>query len=102
MGAKIIGVYSYTHSITNYFVLFAVLGLNNYGNRTIALVRDDKAKVSQTFWSIYSLQLLTSIISLIVYFVYLSFFVSSNKEIAKIWMLFVFSTAFNLAGTPHL
>ena len=26
-----------------------MLGLNNYGNRTIAMVRDDKKKLTKTF-----------------------------------------------------
>ena len=42
LGANKIGVYSYAYSIANYFVLFIMLGLNNYGNRTIASIRDDK------------------------------------------------------------
>lgn len=53
MGAEKIGVYSYAYSIASYFGLFILLGLNNYGNRTIASVCDDKKKLSKTFWSIY-------------------------------------------------
>ena len=41
LGAEKTGLYSFSYSIAYYFVLFAMLGLNNYGNREIAKVRDD-------------------------------------------------------------
>ncbi|MFR2768706.1 MAG: oligosaccharide flippase family protein [Thomasclavelia sp.] len=44
MGAKNIGIYSYSYSIVFYFGLFILLGLNNYGNRTIAQVRGNKKR----------------------------------------------------------
>lgn len=58
MGAENIGIYSYAYSIASYFGLFILLGLKNYGNRTIAGVRDDRQKLSQTFCSIYAMQLI--------------------------------------------
>lgn len=36
LGASQIGVFSYTNSITNYFVLFATLGMGQYGVRVVA------------------------------------------------------------------
>ena len=39
------GIYSYTYSVANFFLLAAMLGVNNYGNRSIALIRDDKEKL---------------------------------------------------------
>ena len=57
IGAKNIGIYSYTYSIAAYFGMFILLGLNNYGNRTIAMVRKDKKVLSKTFCSIYTMQL---------------------------------------------
>ena len=41
IGAAGVGEYSYYYSIAFYFVLFAMLGIKNYGNREIAKVRDD-------------------------------------------------------------
>ena len=54
IGPEGVGVQSYTYSVANYFVLFSVLGINNHGNRSIAMVRNDKEKLSRTFSSIYS------------------------------------------------
>lgn len=70
LGVEQIGVYSYTYSIVFYFMIFAVLGISNYGNRSIAKIRDDKEKTSKMFCSIYSLQLCLSIIVIFTYSVY--------------------------------
>ena len=70
IGAEGIGIYSYTYSIVYYFMLFTLLGVNNYGNRTIAKVRDDKNELSKTFWSIYIFQLMIGIVMLLVYLSY--------------------------------
>lgn len=67
-----LGVYSFQYTIANCFALVGMLGVNNYGNRSIAAVRDDRRKKSHTFWSIWVLQLTTSLVSLIVYIVYLA------------------------------
>ena len=53
LGAEGIGTYSYTYSIAQYFLLFGMLGVENYGNRSIARVRDDEQKRSAVFSSIY-------------------------------------------------
>lgn len=90
LGAKSIGIYSYNFSVTNYFALFILLGLNNYGNRTIARVRDDYKKKSETFWNIYSIQFLSGIIVLIAYFIYY-FTLLDDKKMGLIMLLFLFS-----------
>lgn len=55
LGATAVGVYSYTYSVAYYFLLIAMLGIGNHGNRSIAAVRDDRKKLNKTFSSIYSL-----------------------------------------------
>ena len=62
MGANGIGDYSFAFSVATYFTLFIRLGLNTYGNRTIAAVRDDKSQLSKTFCEIYTMQLLCGVI----------------------------------------
>ena len=96
IGAEGIGIYSYTYSIANYFILFAMLGLNNYGNRSIAAVRDDKIKLSETFFNIYGLQLVTTAIMVILYLVYAMFLVSDNLDIVYTQLLFIISTMLDI------
>ena len=94
LGADGVGLYSYSYSIAYYFVMIAMLGLNNYGNRTIAMARHDKKKLSQAFWSIYTLQLLTSILSIGLYLLYL--FLFSNNLMSWILLIYVISAAFDV------
>lgn len=96
IGAEGSGIYSYTYSIANYFVLFAMLGLNNYGNRMIAKCKDDKQKLSKEFSSIYAMQLITSIISIIVYIVYVLVFDNQYYINALIQLIYVLSACFDI------
>ena len=73
MGAEKIGIYSYAYSIVSYFGLFILLGLNNYGNRTIAGVRDNKEQLSKTFWSIYAMQVMMALLVIGIYIIYVFF-----------------------------
>lgn len=71
LGPEGLGTYSVTTAIVKYFTLFALLGMSNYGNRTIAKNKDSKEKLSVTFWNLYYFQLISSSIVLIVYIIYL-------------------------------
>ena len=39
LGSEGLGTYTYTYTIANYFMLAAMLGVKNYGNRSVAAVR---------------------------------------------------------------
>ena len=71
LGASSIGISSYTFTVAGYFVLFIMLGLNNYGNRSIALVKENKKQLSSTFSEIYEIQITTGMIALACYFIFL-------------------------------
>ena len=71
LGAENIGIYSYTLSITTYFILFGSLGVSMYGQREIAFVQDDLKKRSCTFFEIFIMKCITLSISLWLF--YLSF-----------------------------
>ncbi|MCI6932084.1 MAG: oligosaccharide flippase family protein [Tenericutes bacterium] len=67
VGTNGVGTYSYIYSIVYYFMLVTLLGVNNYGNRTIAKTRDDSIKLSKAFWEIYYMQLIIGIVMLFIY-----------------------------------
>ena len=71
LGPEGLGTYSVTTAIVKYFTLFALLGMSNYGNRTIAKNKDSKENLSVTFWNLYYFQLISSSIVLMVYVIYL-------------------------------
>jgi O-antigen/teichoic acid export membrane protein len=37
-----VGIYAYTNSIVQYFMLLAMLGIGTYGNKMVAIARDNK------------------------------------------------------------
>ena len=68
LGAENIGIYSYTISISTYFILFGSLGVAMYGQREIAYLQDDNKKYSTTFWEIVLLRLSTMFVAIIVFY----------------------------------
>ena len=69
LGASQIGVFSYTNSITNYFVLFATLGMGQYGVRVVAQAGGDRTKRSRIFSSAYAAQLCIAVPVFLIYIV---------------------------------
>ncbi len=94
LGVEMIGTYSYSYSIAYYFIMFIMLGLNNYGNRTIAMVRDNRYSLSKNFWGIYIMQLITSLICVTIYIIYAIFF--ANNTLTWIFLIYIFSAMFDI------
>ena len=61
--SEALGNYVFYNSIVSYFSLFAMLGIGVYGTKQIAAASD----VSSTFWNIYAIQLIASILAISVY-----------------------------------
>ena len=91
LGAEGLGTYSYLFSIATYFGLFGMLGISNHGNRSVALVKANRDKLSQTFINIYIVQLITTVISLVTYFIFVSIFLTGDKTVAYIQSIILLS-----------
>ena len=78
LGPDGIGAYSYTASITTYFILFGCIGLNLYGQREVAYHQSDKIAISKTFFEILLLKIGESIflINLLLLVIFGVFFIS--------------------------
>lgn len=96
VGADQLGLYSFTQSYANYFVLFVLLGVNNYGNREIAKARDDKSRVNKVFSEIYTLQVIMLIAVISVYFIATPFVAKENANIYWLQILTVFAAGVNI------
>ena len=96
MGSIALGTYTYTYSIAYYFVVFAMLGINKHGQRIIAQRRNDSEKLRTTFWSLYFIHAVASILSLAAYLVYVLVICGSDKEIALIQGIYVFSATLDI------
>lgn len=73
LGPVGIGINAFTNSIIQYFILFGSLGFSLYGNREIAYHRENKSKLTNTFWEIVILRLITVGVASIAFFVFLQF-----------------------------
>lgn len=69
-----VGANAFTNSIIQYFILFASMGIGYYGNRQIAYVRDDRAKMAKTFWEIQIIKTIMTLVSIIVFEIFLIFY----------------------------
>ena len=81
IGAVGNGDYNYTLAYANFFFLFAMLGVNNYGTRKIAQIKNDKVKLSKSFWEIYFLQLFLSICFSVLYILFCFLAINSEQRV---------------------
>ena len=58
-----IGINGYTTANVTYFMLFCMLGISGYGQRTIAINRNDKSAVSKIFWELQWIHFFTLIVT---------------------------------------
>ena len=96
IGAEGLGTYSYTYSIVSYFVMFAMLGINNYGNRLIAQNRDDEHKMSKKFWSLYIMEFIITTIVLIAYIFFIAFIAKEDKIMYILQLGFILGSFFDI------
>ena len=82
VGTYGVGLYSKAWSISYIFCLIGMLGLNDYGVRTIAQVRDDREELNRTFSEIWQMQLLVAGITLLFWFGYVFLIAGEEKVLA--------------------
>ncbi len=94
LGVKSLGIYSFYYSISIYFSYLATLGINIYGNRAIAQVKENDKTLKKVFTNIYVLQFIASIISLLLYLIFI--LISKNKIISIIMIMNILTSLFNI------
>lgn len=96
IGAEGLGTYSYSYSVAYYFVLFAMLGIKNYGNRAIARTRDDQVALNAAFSNILALHVVLSLICCAAYAGYTAL-LRKDRLYAAIQGLYVLSGLFDIS-----
>ena len=91
------GLYAFSSTVACYFILFGKLGLDNYGNRSIAVCREDIGKRSETFFGIYAMQVMTAVAALALYAVSVNLFFAAERQIYWIQFLYVLSVLFDVS-----
>ena len=96
IGANGLGIFSYSYTIAFYFVLFSMLGIKNYGNRSIAMVRDDQDELNNTFSEIAFIHILVSLVCTSCYIFYI-IFKKEDQLYALIQFFYVLSGLFDIS-----
>lgn len=68
---KGVGIYSYTTSLIQWFTILSILGIDLYGQKKIASVRDNKKELSKAFWEIQIVKTDFTVISVILFIIFL-------------------------------
>lgn len=92
LGVTSVGEYTYVFSIASYFVMFGLLGISNYGTRSIAQVRDNREVRSRVFWETYSMQFMTGATAFVFFLLYIIILGIHGRMLFLIMMPFVASS----------
>ena len=82
VGTEGVGLYSDAWTMSEIFCLVGMLGLADYGVRTIAQARDNREELDRTFSGIWQMQLMVAGTALLAWFGYLFFAAGKEKPIA--------------------
>lgn len=97
IGESTLGINDFASNISQWFILLGVLGVNTYGNREIAKVRDNREELSRNFFEILSMQFINMMIVTVLYLGYTVFFVKDYKIIYYLICLSMLSSAFDIS-----
>ena len=90
------GIFTYTQSITNYFVLVAIMGMSNYGVRTIAEHAASRKERSVVFWEAFGMQAIIGIAVLCCYAAYVFLFGNKYLELYALWGMWVLGSVLDV------
>ena len=96
LGDSSLGIYTYTYSIVYCFMSIARLGIDKYGQRMIASVRDNELKLRLTFWSLYVVHIFFTLVALILYLSFVLLFTEKYFFIYLIQGTALFGVVFDI------
>ncbi|WP_369901624.1 oligosaccharide flippase family protein [Bacillus manliponensis] len=95
LGAQSMGTVNSADTIFNYFYIFAVFGIYQYGLREISLIKHDTKKVNQLFTSLYMINITTSLLALVA-FLSFSYIGYGNEAVFPVLVIFGFNFISNM------
>jgi len=81
-----IGIDAYVMSVVQLFLVFAILSIPLYGSRQVA-TKENITETSKEFWSIYIIQIIVSLFTCIMYFL----FISVTTDYKELFFIHIFS-----------
>ncbi len=82
VGTEGVGLYSLAWNVSYVFCLIGMLGLNDYGVRTIAQARDNREELDRTFSGIWQMQLMVAGVTLLFWLGYVFLVAGEEQTIA--------------------
>jgi len=99
--AGAIGEVTYAQNITNYFVIFAFLGIPTYGLREVSRVRDNKEELNKLYSELFIINLISTAFFLCAYLA-LVFSVTSFRNNYPLYLITGLSIAINTLNIDWL
>ncbi|HAT4090155.1 TPA: flippase [Clostridium perfringens] len=96
LGATGIGLVSSAQNLVTYFTMFAALGIPSYGVRIIAQTKKNKLECNKTFTELFLINLVSTIISIIAYFILIMNFDHTFIKLNYIFSSLIFINIFNV------
>lgn len=91
------GKISFSKTYVNYFMLFAMLGVENYGAREAARARDSKEKFSNTIYEIIVVNLISMVLCYVVLFISIGS-IRRLRDYSTLIILFSIEIFFQVVG----
>lgn len=101
LGVDNLGMYNFAHSIISYFVLFAGLGISTYAIREGARIRDDKELIERFSCEIYSINMVSTLLSYCVLFISI-LVIPKLRDYRVLLIVFSFQIVFKTIGVEWL
>ena len=96
-----IGIYNFSNTYINYFILIAGLGIATYAVREGAKYREDRARIDRFASQIFSLNMIATVIAYILLFVSLIIFKNLHNYVSCI-LIFSLQILFTTLGTEWI
>lgn len=97
-GAEGIGIYSSINGVSMLFYFLGIMGISNYGYKKIGSVSNNKSMYSKTFYEIYIIQLIFSLVSITSFVIIFIFFnVMNDFMYIALSLPFVLSSLFDIS-----
>lgn len=96
IGNKGLGVYQFSYTIAYYFVLLSMLGIEKYGQRLIATSVSDPIRLRKNFWSLYFLHFSISLVSMLLFILFVTLFVNEDRTVFYLQTIYVASAIFDI------
>ena len=91
-----LGINAFSSSVVQWFTIFGIMGINNYGIRTIGTIRDNKDDLSRAFHEIFCMQVINLVIMFVFYIAFIYIYPFEYKLIYFIQAITLFSTMFDI------